>query len=82
MEMSKLQQVGVDNRETLTTHNDQAPMFNEERQNREIAEKNEDNDYKFKSYFTSKFSCGNLSSSVSFFSSCLIQQAGALPLSF
>ena len=31
MEMSKLQQVGVDNRETLTTHSDQAPMFNEER---------------------------------------------------
>ena len=82
IEISQFQQVGVDNRETETNHNDEAPMFDEEKEDQEIREKNEDNEFKFSSYFTSKFSCANLSSCVSFFSSCLIQQTGALPLSF
>ena len=82
LEISKFQQVGVDNRETETNHNDEAPMFDEEREDREIRQKNEDNEYKFSPYFNSKFSCANLSSCVSVFSPCLIQQAGALPLSF
>ena len=82
IEISKFQQVGVDNRETETNRNDEAPMLDEERENQEFREENEDNEFKFSSYFTSKFSCANLSSCVSFFSPCLIQQAGVLPLSF
>ena len=44
--------------------------------------KHEDTEYKFSSYFFSKFSCANLSSCVSFFSPCLIQETGAFPASF
>ena len=43
MEISKLQQVGVDNREIETNHNDELPAFDEEREDREIREKHENN---------------------------------------
>ena len=36
MEISKLQQVGVDNRETETNHNNESPTFDKEREHREI----------------------------------------------
>ena len=39
MEISKFQQVGFGNRETEKTHNDEAPMFDEELEDREIREK-------------------------------------------
>ena len=77
LEISKLQQVGVDDRETEINHNDEAPMFDEGKGRSRNLRKSEDNEYKFSSYFTSKFS-----SCVSFFSPCLIQQASSLPLSF
>ena len=38
MEISKFQQVGVDNREIETNHNDESPTFDEEREHREIRE--------------------------------------------
>ena len=38
MEISKFQQVGVDNRETETNHNDESPTFDEEMEDREIRE--------------------------------------------
>ena len=38
MDIWKLQQVGADNRETETNHNDEPPTFDEERENREIRE--------------------------------------------
>ena len=38
MEISKFQQVGVDNRKTETNHNDESPTFDEERKDREIRE--------------------------------------------
>ena len=44
--------------------------------------KHEDNKYKFSSYFFCKFSCANLSSCISFFSPCLMQQTDVFPLSF
>ena len=66
MEISKFQEVGIDNRETETNHKDESPMFDEEKEDREIRENME---------IFSKFSCANLSSYASFFphSSCLIQ---------
>ena len=39
IEISKFQQIGVDNRKTETNHNDEAPMFDEEKKNWEIREK-------------------------------------------
>ena len=39
MEISKFQQVGFGNRETEKTHNDEAPMFDEVLEDREIREK-------------------------------------------
>ena len=38
MEISKFQEVGVDNRETETNHNDESPTFDEEKEDREIRE--------------------------------------------
>ena len=38
MEISKFQQVGVDNRETETNHNQELPTFDEEREDRENRE--------------------------------------------
>ena len=85
IEISKFQQIGLDNRKTETNHNDEAPMFDEERENWEIREK------KIRIMSISSrpilpgsriFLCANLSSCVSFFSPCLIQQVGTLRLSF
>ena len=85
IEISKFQQIGVDNRKTETNHNDEAPMFDEEREDWEIREK------KIRIMSISSrpilpgspiFSCANLSSCVSFFSPCLIQQVGTSRLSF
>ena len=56
IEIPQFQQVGADNRETETNHNDEAPIFDEEKEDQEIREKNEDNEFKFSSYLTSKFS--------------------------
>ena len=81
MEISKFHQVEVDKRETEINHKDESPTFDEEREDREIRE-NEDNKYKFSSYFISTFSCVNLSWGVSLFSPCFIQQIGVSPLSF
>ena len=60
MEISKFHQVEVDKRETEINHKDESPLFDEERKDREIRE-NDDNEYKFSSYFISTFSCVNLS---------------------
>ena len=38
MEISKFQQVGVDNRKTETNRSDESPTFDEEREGREIRE--------------------------------------------
>ena len=38
MEISKFQEVGVDNRETETNHNDESPTFDEEKEDRQIRE--------------------------------------------
>ena len=38
MEILKFQQVGVDNRETETNHNDESPTFDEGREDRETRE--------------------------------------------
>ena len=67
---------------TETNHNDESPTFDEEREDREIRENMRKHEYKFSSYFINKFSRAILSSCVSFFYPCLIQQAGAFPLSF
>ena len=77
MEISKFQQIGDDNRETETNHNDESPTFDEEREDREIRESMKIMSISSRPILSSKFSCANLSSYVSFFSPCLIQQTGS-----
>ena len=81
-EISKFQQVGVDNRETEINHNDELPTFDEEREGRKIRENMRIMSISSRPILPNKFSCANLSSYVSFISSCLIQQAGAFLLAF
>ena len=82
MEISKFQQVGDDNRETETNRNDKSPMFDEEREYREIRENMRIMSISSRPILSTKFSCANLSSYISSFSPCLIQQTGAFLLSF
>ena len=82
MEISKFQQVGVDNRETETNYNDESPTFDEEREDREIRENMRIMSISSRPHLSSIFSCANLSSYVSCFSPCLIRYKGVFLLSF
>ena len=82
MEISKFLQAGVDNRETEKNHNDESHTFDEEREDQEIRENMKIMSISSRPLLSSKFSYAYLSSYVSFFSPCLIQETADFLLSF